>query len=65
MKSDHSSKFIDVIAFIFSNNNFYSSFIASQTEDAWIHLLSDGSGYYVSGMDSSNRANIWKYIDTL
>ena len=40
----------------------YSSFLNGQSFDIKIHLLSDSSGYYVSGADSSNRANIWKYI---
>ena len=26
-----------------------------------MHSLSDGSGYYATGADSSSRSNIWKY----
>ena len=39
----------------------FSSFLNGQFHDTKIHLLSNGSGYYVTGGDSSGRANIWKY----
>ena len=39
----------------------FSSFLNGETNDIKIHSLSDGSGYYVTGTDSSSRANIWKY----
>ena len=40
----------------------FSSFLNGGSADIKIHLLSDGSGYYVTGRDSSGRANIWKYL---
>ena len=40
----------------------FSSFLNGLSHGIKIHLLSDGSGYYVTGRDGSNRANIWKYL---
>ena len=40
----------------------FSSFLNGISHDIKIHLLSDGSGYYVTGADSSGRSNIWKYL---
>ena len=39
----------------------YSSNLDAESDDIRIHILSDDSGYYVFGQDSSSIANIWKY----
>ena len=31
-------------------------------DDIKTHILSDNSGYFISGYDSSSRANICKYL---
>ena len=41
----------------------YSSSLTGFNYAIKIHMMSDGSGYYVTGQDSSYRANIWKYKD--
>ena len=43
----------------------FSPFLNGDTHDININPLSDGSGYYVTGADSSGRANIWKYTDNI
>ena len=53
------SKFI--LIFITS---LYSSFLIGFWYDIKTHLLSDGSGYYITGSDTSPRGNIWKYLFT-
>ena len=40
----------------------YSSNLDAESDDIRIHILSDDSGYYVFGQDSSSIANIWKYL---
>ena len=41
----------------------YSSFLTGYSDDIKTFTLSDGSGYFITGYDSSGKANIWKYTD--
>ena len=52
---------------IYSNflTSLYSSFLYGLSHDIKTHLLSDGSGYYITGQDSTERARIWKYLFTI
>ena len=50
---------------IVSYNDFKIKFSGSfdgRSDDTKIFTLTDDSGYYVTGKDSSNLANIWKYL---
>ena len=48
---------------IFGANIIYSSFINGNAYNVKIHLLSDGSGYYITGYETpANKANLWKYL---
>ena len=40
----------------------YSSFLNGTSDDIRVLILNDESGYYVTGSDSSSKANIWKYL---
>ena len=40
----------------------YSSFLNGVSYSIGVRPLTDSSGYYVTGCDSANRANIWKYL---
>ena len=40
----------------------YSSILNGYSYDIKVHPLSDDSGYYIIGKDSSNIASIWKYL---
>ena len=40
----------------------YSSSISGESFDNRIYVLSDDSGYYFTGTDSTGKANIWKYL---
>ena len=39
----------------------FSSFLNGLSIDIKIHSISDSSGYYITGRDSSQIPNIWKY----
>ena len=40
----------------------FSNVIDGQADNINIHILSDESGYYISGKDTSNIANLWKFL---